>query len=37
MSLLSVLTSAILPVVSVAGVGFLLGSVRDIEVDPLST
>jgi predicted permease len=36
-SLLSVLTSAILPVVSVAGVGFLLGSVRDIEVDPLST
>jgi predicted permease len=36
-SLLSVLTSAILPVVSVAGVGLLLGYTRDIEVDPLST
>ncbi|WP_336326000.1 AEC family transporter [Halovenus sp. HT40] len=37
MSLLSVLTSAILPVVSVAGVGFALGSVRDVDADPLST
>jgi len=36
-SLLSVLTSAILPVVSVAGVGGVLGYVRDVEVDPLST
>lgn len=37
MSLLSVLTSAILPVVSVAGVGFALGSFRDVDADPLST
>jgi predicted permease len=36
-SLLSVLTSAILPVVSVAGVGFLLGTLRDVDADPLST
>jgi len=36
-SLLSVLTSAILPVVSVAGIGMILGYTRDIEVDPLST
>lgn len=37
MSLFSVLTSAILPVVSVAGIGMILGYTRDIEVDPLST
>lgn len=37
MSLLSVLTSAILPVVAVAGVGYVLGSVRDVAVEPLST
>ncbi|MFD1586056.1 AEC family transporter [Halorientalis brevis] len=37
MSLLSVLTSAVLPVVAVAGVGYVLGSVRDVNVEPLST
>nr|WP_159763203.1 AEC family transporter [Halovenus carboxidivorans] len=35
--MLSVLTSAILPVVSVAGVGYVLGSVQDVEADTLST
>lgn len=37
MSLLSALTTAILPVLSVAAVGFLLGTVRDIDVSALST
>ncbi|EFW93989.1 Auxin Efflux Carrier [Haladaptatus paucihalophilus DX253] len=37
MSLLSALTSAILPVLAVAAVGFLLGTVRDIEVSALGT
>ena len=37
MSLLSALTTAILPVLSVAAVGFLLGRLRDIDVDALGT
>ncbi len=37
MSLLSALTSAILPVLSVAAVGFLLGTVCGIEVEALGT
>ncbi|PSP54976.1 permease [Halobacteriales archaeon QS_1_67_19] len=37
MSLLSALGTAILPVLSVAAVGFLLGQVRDVEVDALGT
>ncbi|KZN25413.1 permease [Haladaptatus sp. R4] len=37
MSLLSALTNAILPVLAVAAVGFLLGTVRDIEVSALGT
>ncbi|SIR47909.1 hypothetical protein SAMN05421858_2419 [Haladaptatus litoreus] len=37
MSLLSALTNAILPVLSVAAVGFLLGTLRDIDVDALGT
>lgn len=37
MSLLSALTTSILPVLSVAGVGFLLGTYRDVAVDPLAT
>lgn len=37
MSLLSALGTAILPVLSVAAVGFLLGKTREIEVKPLST
>jgi predicted permease len=36
-SLLSALGTAILPVLSVAAVGFLLGQLRDIDVDPLGT
>ncbi|WP_135822600.1 AEC family transporter [Halostella litorea] len=36
MSLLSALTSSILPVLSVAGVGYALGTVRDVDVDPLA-
>ena len=36
MSLFSALTTAILPVLSVAGVGFLLGRYREIDVDPLA-
>jgi predicted permease len=36
-SLLSALGTAILPVLSVAAVGFLLGKRRDIDVDPLGT
>ena len=37
MSLLSALTSAILPVLSVAGAGYLLGRFRDVETDALAT
>lgn len=37
MPLSSALTEAILPVLSVAAVGFLLGTVREIEVDALGT
>lgn len=37
MSLVSALTTAILPVLSVAAVGFLLGKLREIDVDPLGT
>ena len=37
MSLYSALTTAILPVLSVAAVGYLLGSIREIDVGPLST
>lgn len=37
MSLLSALGTAILPVLSVAAVGFLLGRLREIDVDPLGT
>ncbi|WP_433625342.1 AEC family transporter [Halomicrococcus sp. NG-SE-24] len=37
MSLLSALTNAIVPVLSVAAVGFLLGSLRDIDVGGLGT
>lgn len=37
MSLGSALTSAILPVLTVAAVGYVLGTVRDIDVDALST
>ncbi|WP_132059094.1 AEC family transporter [Halorussus amylolyticus] len=37
MSLVSALTTAILPVLSIAAVGFLLGKAREIDVDPLGT
>ncbi|WP_266078818.1 AEC family transporter [Haladaptatus caseinilyticus] len=37
MSLLSALTTAILPVLSVAAVGYFLGTLRDIDVDALGT
>ena len=37
MSLWSALSTAILPVLSVAVVGYVLGSARDIDVQPLST
>jgi len=37
MSLVSAFTSAILPIVSVMGLGYLLASVLDVEVDPLNT
>lgn len=37
MSLFSALTTAILPVLSIAVVGYLLGSLRDVDVDPLGT
>ncbi len=37
MSLLSALTTSILPVLSVAGVGYLLGVFREVDVDPLAT
>jgi len=36
-SLVSALGTAILPVLSVAAVGFLLGKARDVDVDPLGT
>lgn len=36
-SLLETLTSAILPVLAIAGVGYLLGTYREIPVDPLAT
>ena len=34
---MSVFTSAILPIVAVGGVGYLLGSVRDVDTDALNT
>ncbi|MFB6070839.1 MAG: AEC family transporter [Halanaeroarchaeum sp.] len=37
MSFTSALTSAILPVLAIAGVGFVLGRFRDVDVEPLST
>ena len=37
MSFVDALTQAILPVLAIAGTGFLLGKGRDIDVDPLST
>lgn len=37
MSLFSALTTAILPVLSIAAVGYILGSVREIDVDALGT
>jgi len=36
-SLFSALTTAILPVLAIAAVGYLLGTLRDVEVDPLAT
>jgi predicted permease len=37
MSLLSVFATAILPIVAIAAVGFVLGRVREIDVEPLNT
>lgn len=37
MSLLSVFATAILPIVTIAAVGFVLGRLRDIDVEPLNT
>lgn len=37
MSLASIFVSAIAPVVAIAGVGFLLGRTRGLDVDPLNT
>lgn len=37
MSLLSIFATAILPIVAIAAVGFVLGQVRDIAVEPLNT
>ena len=37
MSLLSIFATAILPIVAIAGVGFLLGRVKAIDPDPLNT
>ena len=37
MSFVDALTQAILPVLAIAGTGFVLGRVRDIDVEPLST
>lgn len=36
-SLLSIFLTAILPIVAIAAVGYVLGSTRDIDVDPLNT
>jgi predicted permease len=36
-SLVSIFATAIAPIIAVAGVGFLLGSVRTIDADPLNT
>lgn len=36
-SLLSIFLTAILPIVAIAAVGYLLGTVREIDVDPLNT
>ncbi|MFC6731920.1 MULTISPECIES: AEC family transporter [unclassified Haladaptatus] len=37
MSLLSIFATAILPIVSLAGLGFLLGRVKDVDTGPLNT
>ena len=37
MSLLGIFATAILPIVAIAAVGFVLGRVRDVDVDPLNT
>ena len=37
MSVLSALTTAILPVLAIAVAGYVLGTVRDVDVDPLAT
>ncbi|WP_436909243.1 AEC family transporter [Halosimplex marinum] len=37
MSLLSIFGSAILPVVGMAGLGYVLGRAKDVDVDPLNT
>lgn len=37
MSLLSIFATAILPIVAIAGVGFLLGRVKTVDPDPLNT
>jgi hypothetical protein len=37
MSLLSIFATAILPIVAIAGVGFLLGRVKAVDPDPLNT
>lgn len=37
MSLFSIFATAILPIVAIAAVGFVLGRVRDIDIEPLNT
>jgi predicted permease len=37
MSLLSIFATAILPIIAIAAVGFVLGRVRDIDIEPLNT
>ncbi len=37
MSLVSIFASAILPIVAIAGVGFVLGRVQDVDAGPLNT
>lgn len=37
MSLLSIFATAILPIVAIAAVGFVLGRVREIDIEPLNT
>lgn len=37
MAFVDALTQAILPVLAIAGAGFVLGRVRDVDVDPLAT